>query len=275
MCGICGIVGKPDEVLLRSMLGRMAHRGPDDEGVYLDQLSNGDIVGLGHRRLSILDLSAAGHEPMSDSTGRVWLTFNGEIYNFKELRRILEGLGHSFKSETDAEVIIYAYIEWGIECLSRFNGIFAFAIWDSREETLFVARDRLGVKPVYYARTEVGFVFASEIKAMMAIPGFRREADPAALDQFMTFLWAPDPVTMFKGVEKLPPANYLVYKDGHAETREYWDIEFDEDHTIGEREWTERLRGQLRESVRSQMVSDVPLGAFLSGGVDSSTVVAL
>jgi asparagine synthase (glutamine-hydrolysing) len=275
MCGICGVVGNIDQPLLGAMLARIAHRGPDDEGIYIDQMSSGDLVGLGHRRLSIIDLSPAGHEPMSDSSGRVWLTFNGEIYNFRELRQTLEGLGHSFKSDNDAEVIIYAYIQWGLGCLTRFNGIFAFAIWDSRDETVLLARDHLGVKPLYYAQTPAGFAFASEIKALMAIPGFQRQVDPAALDQYMTFLWTPDPVTIFKGVQKLPPAHYLIYKDGHAETHEYWDVQFHEDRSISEQDWTERLRYQLERSVRSQMVSDVPLGAFLSGGVDSSTIVAL
>ena len=275
MCGICGAIGNVDQSLLSSMLVRIAHRGPDDEGIYLAQTSTGDYIGLGHRRLAIIDLSPGGHEPMSDSTGRVWLTFNGEIYNFRELRRELEGLGYSFRSESDAEVIIYAYVQWGPQCLTRFNGIFAFAIWDSRDESLFIARDHLGVKPLYYADTPLGFAFASEIKALLAVPGMTRAVDPAALDQFMTFLWSPDPVTLFKGVHKLPPAHYLIHKDGRTETHEYWDVRFHEDNSLSEYEWTERLRAQLERCVKLQMVSDVPLGAFLSGGVDSSTVVAL
>jgi asparagine synthase (glutamine-hydrolysing) len=275
MCGICGLVGNADRQLLGAMLGRLAHRGPDDEGIYIDRTSRGDYAALGHRRLSIIDLSPAGHEPMSDSTGRVWMTYNGEIYNFWEIRRQLEGLGYSFKSDTDAEVVIYGYIEWGVDCLKRFNGLFAFAIWDSRDETLFVARDRLGIKPLYYAQTPAGFAFSSEIKAFAAIPGFVREVDRAALDQFMTFLWVPDPVTIFKGVKKLPPGHFLIYKDGNAQVHQWWDVEFNEDHSISEQEWTERVRQQVGDSVRSQMLADVPLGAFLSGGVDSSTVVAL
>src|SRR5205807_2787262 len=150
---ICGVVGRADEQLIKNMLGRIAHRGPDDEGVYVAETSSGERVGLGHRRLSIIDLSPAGHEPMSDATGRIWLTYNGEIYNFKTLRRELESLGHSFKSNTDAEVIIYAYLEWGRECVEKFNGMFAFAIWDSQDESLFIARDRVGIKPLYYADT--------------------------------------------------------------------------------------------------------------------------
>ncbi len=275
MCGICGIVGQPDEQLIKNMLARIAHRGPDDEGVYVAETSSGERIGLGHRRLSIIDLSPAGHEPMSDASGRVWLTFNGEIYNFKELRGELETLGHRFKSNTDAEVIIYAYLEWGRECLARFNGMFAFAIWDSRDESLFLARDRLGIKPLYYADTPAGFAFASEVKALLAIPGAERSVDLEALDQFMTFLWTPGSRTAFRGVSKLPPAHYLVYRNGRAEASEYWDLKFEEDDSIKESEWIERVREQVARSVRAQMLADVPLGAFLSGGVDSSSIVAL
>jgi len=275
MCGICGVVGQPDEQLIKLMLARIAHRGPDDEGVYVAETPSGDRIGLGHRRLSIIDLSPAGHEPMCDASGRIWLTFNGEIYNFKELRRDLETLGHRFKSNTDAEVIIYAYLEWGRECLTRFNGMFAFAIWDSQEESLFLARDRLGIKPLYYADTPAGFAFASEVKALLAIPDTERAVDLAALDQFMTFLWTPGPKTAFRGVSKLSPAHYLVYRNGKAEVSEYWDLKFEEDDSITESVWIERVREQVARSVRAQMLADVPLGAFLSGGVDSSSIVAL
>lgn len=275
MCGICGVVGQADEQLIKSMLARMAHRGPDDEGIYVTETSATGRVGLGHRRLAIIDLSPGGHEPMPDQSNQIWLTFNGEIYNFKELRRELESLGHTFKSDSDAEVIIYAYREWGRDCLSRLNGMFAFAIWDARDESLLLARDRLGIKPLYYANTPAGFAFASEIKALLAIPNFDRAVDLSALDQFMTFLWTPDPKTAFRGVEKLPPAHCLVYRDGRAELFEYWDITFDEDDDISEAEWAERLREQIARSVRAQMIADVPLGAFLSGGLDSSTIIAL
>jgi asparagine synthase (glutamine-hydrolysing) len=275
MCGICGVVGQADEHLIKSMLSRLAHRGPDDEGIYITETSDDRRAGLGHRRLSIIDLSPAGHEPMSDASGEIWLTFNGEIYNFKELRGELESLGHKFRSDTDAEVIIYAYREWGRAFLARLNGMFAFAIWDCRDETLLLARDRLGIKPLYYAETPAGFAFASEIKAILAIPGFERAVDTEALDQFMTFLWTPDPKTAFRGVSKLPPAHYLIYQRGRAEVFEYWDVRFDEDDSLSESEWVERLRGQITRSVRAQMIADVPLGAFLSGGLDSSSIVAL
>jgi asparagine synthase (glutamine-hydrolysing) len=275
MCGICGVVGKADEQLIKNMLARIAHRGPDDEGVYIAETSQQERVGLGHRRLSIIDLSQAGHEPMSDSRGEVWLTYNGEIYNFKEIRSQLEALGHRFKSNTDAEVIIYAYLEWGYECVTRFNGMFAFAIWDSRDESLFLARDRLGIKPLYYSDSPAGFVFASEVKALLAIPNHQREVDLAALDQFLTFLWTPGSRTLFNGVFKLPPAHYLVYRNNTIELSEYWDVRFEEDDSLSESDWTERLREQISRSVSAQMLSDVPLGAFLSGGIDSSTIVAL
>lgn len=257
------------------MMARIVHRGPDDEGVYVTETSTGDRVGLGHRRLSIIDLSTAGREPMSDSTGRVWLTYNGEIYNFKELRGELESKGYCFRSDTDAEVVIYSYLEWGVAALPRFNGMFAFGLWDSRDESLLLVRDRLGIKPLYYAATPAGFAFASEIKALLAIEGMPREVDLEALDQFMTFLWTPGPKTAFRGVLKLPPGHYLIHRNGQSELREYWDLTFEEDDSLSEAEWTERVREQITRSVRSQLVSDVPLGAFLSGGIDSSTIVAL
>ena len=275
MCGICGVAGQADEALLKAMLARIAHRGPDDEGIYLTNTTSGQSVGLGHRRLSIIDLSPAGHEPMRDASGEIWLTFNGEIYNFKTIRRELEAAGHRFRSDSDAEVIIYAYREWGRDFLTRLNGMFALAIWDAREQSLLLARDRLGIKPLYYADTPAGFAFASEIKALLAIPGIERRVDLAALDQFMTFLWTPDPRTIFQGIHKLPPAHYLVYQNGRAETFEYWDVDFNEDDTLTESEWVERLREQIKRSAAMQMVSDVPLGAFLSGGLDSSSLVAL
>src|SRR5262245_30058455 len=232
MCGICGVVGKADEPLLKNMLAAIAHRGPDDEGIYLADNAPGSRVGLGHRRLAIIDLSPAGHEPMSDADGEIWLTFNGEIYNFKEIRVELIKRGVQFKSESDAEVIIYAYREWGLNALTLFNGIFAFAIWDARTKELLLARDRLGIKPLYYAETPAGFAFASEIKAILTIPGARREVDLEALHQYLSFLWTPDPKTIFQGIQKLPPGHFLIYKDGHTDVRQYWDLEFNEDETL-------------------------------------------
>jgi asparagine synthase (glutamine-hydrolysing) len=275
MCGICGVVGRADEQLIKNMLARIAHRGPDDEGIHIAETSTAQRVALGHRRLSIIDLSPAGHEPMTDMSGQIWLTYNGEIYNFLDLRRELEGRGHRFRSDSDAEVVIYAYREWGRDFLSRLNGMFAFALWDSRDESLMIARDRLGIKPLYYMETPAGFAFSSEIKAILAIPGVEREVDVESLNQFLTFLWVPDPKTIFRGIYKLPPAHYLIYKDGRAETFEYWDVKFEEDNALSEGEWIEAVREQIARSVESQMIADVPLGAFLSGGIDSSTIVAL
>jgi asparagine synthase (glutamine-hydrolysing) len=275
MCGICGIVGQADDQLIKNMLARIAHRGPDDEGTYIAAAANGERVGLGHRRLSIIDLSPAGHEPMSDAQGEIWLTYNGEIYNFKELRKELEKCGYRFKSESDAEVVIYAYREWGLNSLALFNGMFAFAIWDGRDNSLLLARDRLGIKPLYYAETPAGFAFASEIKALLAIPNFKREVDLASLDQFLSFLWTPDPDTLFRGVKKLPPAHFLLHQNGQTEVRQYWDLQFNEDDSLSEQEWIEKVREQVERSVRAQMIADVPLGAFLSGGVDSSSIVSL
>jgi asparagine synthase (glutamine-hydrolysing) len=275
MCGICGIVGKADEQLIQNMLASIAHRGPDDEGIYIASAASGARVGLGHRRLSIIDLSPAGHEPMSDTLGEIWLTYNGEIYNFKEIRKELEKRGHQFKSESDAEVVIYAYREWGLNALAMFNGMFAFAIWDGRNNSLLLARDRLGIKPVYYADTPAGFAFASEIKAILSIPNCKREVDLESLNQFLSFLWTPDPDTLFRGIRKLPPGHFLVYQNGRAEVRQYWDLQFNEDDSLSEQEWVERVREQVERSVRAQMIADVPLGAFLSGGVDSSSIVSL
>ncbi|MBI3653902.1 MAG: asparagine synthase (glutamine-hydrolyzing) [Acidobacteria bacterium] len=275
MCGICGVVGQADEQLIKNMLAPIAHRGPDDEGIYIAPAANGERVGLGHRRLSILDLSPAGHEPMRDAQGEIWLTYNGEIYNFKALRKELERCGHHFTSETDAEVVIYAYREWGLNSLAMFNGIFAFALWDGRNNSLLLARDHLGVKPLYYADTPAGFAFASEIKALLAMPNFQREVDLESLNQYLSFLWTPDPYTLFRGVKKLPPAHFLLYQNGRAEVRSFWDVEFNEDDSLTEQDWIERVREQVERSVRAQMIADVPLGAFLSGGVDSSSIVAL
>lgn len=275
MCGICGVVGRADEPLIQRMMDRLVHRGPDDQGVYIGETAGGERVGLGHLRLSIIDLSSAGREPMPDAAEELWLTYNGEIYNFKELRAELEAKGHRFRSNTDAEVLLYAYREWGADCLRRLNGMFAFGIWDRRNESLFLARDRLGIKPLYWAQTPVGFAFASEIKALLAIPGFETEPDPEALDQFLTFLWVPDPGTAFRGVHKLPPGHHLTLRNGALTIAGYWDLVFDEDNTASEEEWIDKLRAQIGRSVRGQLASDVPLGAFLSGGLDSSTVVAL
>ena len=281
MCGIAGLVSRDPERRLPAMLRAIGHRGRDDEGQWLSRpLSDGRSCALGHRRLSIIDTSAAGHQPMLSADGRYSLTFNGEIYNYRELRAELAARGHAFRTETDTEVLLAAFAEWGPECLARLNGMFAFAVWDDEEQALTLARDRLGIKPLYYATASAGdgeaFVFGSEIKAVLASGLTERALDPEGLHQQLTFLWTPDPHTLFRGVLKLPPAHVLTYRDGRATVREWWDVSFDEiDEGRGEDWWRERVLETLDRVVRMEMVADVPLGAFLSGGVDSSSIVAL
>lgn len=278
MCGICGTVGTFDPANVERMLSRIAHRGPDDQGVYTsDPGPTGAHAALGHRRLSIIDLSAAGHQPMTDAEGRYWMTFNGEVYNYRALRDELRAKGCEFRSGTDSEVILYAYREWGAECVTRFNGMFALAIWDTRERTLFAARDRLGIKPFYWTMLPDGFAFASEFKAFLDMPGFDRTVDIEALNQYLTFLWVPDPRTIFRSVQKLRPGHTLIYREGDLEPEiaEFWDVPFDVDRATSEGEWRERILEELGRAVDRRLIADVPLGAFLSGGVDSSMIVGL
>lgn len=278
MCGICGIVDgdgrlAPDEALVGRMAATLAHRGPDDRGVLV--LAGGPpAVALGHARLSIIDLSPAGHQPMSNEDGSVHLVCNGEIFNFEELRAGLEGRGHRFASRTDSEVLVHAWEEYGEECLARLVGQFAFAVWDGRLKTLFLARDHTGIKPLYYFHEGGRFAFASEIKALLECPGAPREVDPHGLDDLLTYEFIPSPRTILAGVRKLPPAHCLTLRDGSAVVRRYWEPRY-EPLRLPEEELCRRLMPVLREAVKSQLVSDVPLGAFLSGGLDSSTVVAL
>jgi asparagine synthase (glutamine-hydrolysing) len=279
MCGIAGLVGRDPERSLPAMLKAVEHRGRDDEGRWLSRpLADGRSCALGHRRLSIIDTSPAGHQPMLSGDGRYALTFNGEIYNYLDLRAQLEARGREFRTRTDTEVLLAAFAEWGEACLARLNGMFAFAVWDEREQALTLARDRLGIKPLYYATGTDGdsFVFGSEIKAVLASGLVERALDPEGLHQQLTFLWTPDPHTLFRGVRKLPPAHVLTYRDGGVRLREWWDLSFDEiDEGRTEGWWRERVLETLDRVVRMEMVADVPLGAFLSGGVDSSAIVAL
>jgi asparagine synthase (glutamine-hydrolysing) len=283
MCGIVGLITGDPERRAGAMLGAVAHRGFDDEGVWT---SGPDAEGrracLGHRRLSIIDTSPAGHQPFLSTDGRYALTYNGELYNYLELRRELEAKGRRFRTETDTEVLLAAFEEWGEGCLARLNGMFAFAVWDDRERRLTLVRDRLGIKPLYYSNVEgragepASFAFASEAKAILAGGLVKAELDPAGLHQQLTFLWTPDPQTLFRGIESLPPGHLLVWRDGRAEVREWWDVSFDEtDEGRGEDWWRERVLETLDRVVRMEMVADVPLGSFLSGGVDSSVVTAL
>ena len=280
MCGISGVVNCGDRETLARMTHVQAHRGPDDSGLWDRKFPDGSYIGLGSRRLAILDLSPVGHMPMCNEDRTVWITYNGEIYNFAELRQELESKGHRFASHTDTEVIIHLYEEEGPDCVKRLNGMFAFAICDLRSATptLFVARDHFGVKPFYYFHDGQRFAFASEIKALLQIPEIEAELDPASLHQYLTFLWVPDPKTMFRRILKLPAGHYATLRKGELKLTQYWDLTFPAAHqtyTRSEDDLAEEVRERFRRSVEAQMVSDVPIGAFLSAGLDSSGIVAM
>ena len=278
MCGIAGLVSRNPETLIGPMLDSIEHRGRDDQGVWLSQAidDSGNRVCLGHRRLAIIDPTPAGHEPMLSPDGRYVLTFNGEIYNYRELRDELRPRGHQFKTDCDAEVLLAAIGEWGWQGISRLNGMFAFAVWDNRERTLTLVRDHVGIKPLYYATLQNGFVFGSEIKAILASKLITPRLNPEALHQFLTFLWAPDPNTLFEGVKTVPPGHYLQFKDNEVKLTEWWDVSFDEtEEHRSDAWWQERVLEKLDRVVKVEMVADVPLGSFLSGGIDSSGIVAM
>ncbi|HEY7217439.1 MAG TPA: asparagine synthase (glutamine-hydrolyzing) [Candidatus Binatia bacterium] len=274
MCGIVGLYEWPVEAeavpaLLRSMCATITHRGPDDEGIFAAK-----GIGLGMRRLSIIDV-AGGHQPIQNENGDVTLVFNGEIYNYRALRDALEAGGHSFSTRTDTETIVHGYEEDGPECVNSLNGIFAFALWDAAARRLMLARDRMGVKPLYYTSARGGVAFASEIKALLALPGIERTLNLEAAGQFFRMGFVPAPLTLFRGIYKLPPATRLIAERGGIRTEQYWDMSFAPPESAPSfDESCEELRALLRTAVADQMVSDVPLGAFLSGGVDSSAVVA-
>jgi asparagine synthase (glutamine-hydrolysing) len=280
MCGISGLANCGDRETLARMTAIQAHRGPDDFGLWEQRFPDGCYFALGSRRLAILDLSPDGHMPMGNPQGTLWITYNGEIYNFRELRHELQAKGYCFVSESDTEVVLRLYEEEGPDCVKRLNGMFAFAICDLRSGTpsLFVARDHFGVKPFYYAHQGDRFAFASEIKALLQVPGIHAELDPEALHQYLTFLWVPDPGTMFRGIQKLPAGHYAVFCDGQLRLTKYWDLSFpsaDASYAKSEDELAEEIRERFRRSVKSQMISDVPIGAFLSAGLDSSSIVAI
>jgi len=257
-----------DPVTLQSMCRRLRHRGPDDEGFYADTSAQ-----LAMRRLSIIDL-ATGHQPVTNETRTVWLVYNGEIYNYRELRRRLEQRGHVFASHSDSEVIVHAYEEYGDDCLAHFNGMFAIALWDAPRRRLLLARDRIGIKPLYYWAGPEQLVFGSELKAVMAYPRLEATLDAEALDQFLTLEYIPAPRTIFADVRKLPAGHKLVFSPAGLAVTSYWDISF-APSTADQADCAEELRALIQDAIRLQLVSDVPLGAFLSGGLDSSTVVAL
>jgi asparagine synthase (glutamine-hydrolysing) len=284
MCGIAGLIGREAQRYISSMLETIEHRGRDDEGIWTSAPidDTGSRVSLGHRRLAIIDTSEAGHQPMLSADGRYVLTFGGEIYNYRELREQLQSKGHVFRTQTDTEVLLNAFAEWGKECLPRLNGMFHFAVWDNRVRSLTIARDHVGIKPLYYfydpgAGIKPGsFIFSSEVKAILATGLVERALDPEALNQFLTFLWAPDPNTLFRGIKTLPPAHVLTFQNNEIKIAEWWDVSFDDiEEGRSERWWQERVLETLERTVNMEMVADVPLGSFLSGGVDSSGIVAM
>ena len=284
MCGIAGIIHLQPTQIIGPMLQTIEHRGRDDEGVWTSEPIDdfGRRVCFGHRRLSIIDTSPGGHEPMFSHNQRYVLTFNGEIYNYRDLREQLMGAGHQFRTDSDADVLLAAFAQWGSNCVSRLNGMFAFAIWDKDERTLTLARDHVGIKPLYYsnipadAKDPGTFLFASEVKAILAAGLIRPSINPEALHQFLTFLWSPDPNTLFAGIQTVPPGHVLQFHDGEVKLNQWWDVSFDQ-ITEGKPEawWRDRVLETFDRVVKMEMVSDVPLGSFLSGGVDSSGIVAL
>jgi asparagine synthase (glutamine-hydrolysing) len=253
------------------------HRGPDDGGQWETKTRDGGWMGLGSRRLAILDLSPAGHMPMTTSDGRFTIVYNGEVYNYPALRKELEGKGYSFRSHCDTEAVLYLYQEFGHAAIRRLNGMFALGIWDREREELFLARDHFGIKPLYYCQLGGRFGFASEIKSLLELPGLQPRIDLQALHQYLTFLWVPDPLTMFEGVYKLPAGHFGILREGKLEVRQYWNLEFppaNHNFTSSNGDLATELRERFVASVKSQMLSDVPLGSFLSAGLDSSAIVA-
>ncbi|MBN1560738.1 asparagine synthase (glutamine-hydrolyzing) [candidate division KSB1 bacterium] len=273
MCGICGVIHRnkdhPVECAdVQKMCHAMEHRGPDDEGQFVHE-----NIGIGMRRLSIIDLST-GHQPIFNQDRSMAIVFNGEIYNHIDIRKELTARGYLFSTKTDTEAILHAYEEWGTDCVNRLNGMFAFAIWDGRNKRLFLARDRLGIKPLYYYCDELQFVFASELKSIVQLDSVPREIEPKALDIFLTFEYIPSPYSIFANIFKLPPGHWMLYQDGRIQTQQYWNVEY---HCTmaGEAALNARLEELLEDAVKIRLMSDVPLGAFLSGGLDSSSIVAM
>jgi asparagine synthase (glutamine-hydrolysing) len=275
MCGITGIVSiAPPRPIERGVLAAMnrvmTHRGPDAEGTFEEP----GYVGMAMRRLSIIDLET-GDQPLANEDATVQVVFNGEIYNFRELRQSLESRGHRFRTRTDTETIVHAYEEYGDDCVTHLRGMFAFALWDARRKRLLLARDRVGIKQLYYTVVDGQLLWGSELKSVLVHPAVERRLNPAALNHFLTFLYVPAPHTIFAGVHELPAAHVLVVEAGEVHLRSYWELRYQVDHTMGAGEAAEGLRAHLDDAVKARLVSDVPLGAFLSGGIDSGTVVGL
>src|SRR5271170_821923 len=275
MCGICGkfVFGANERVspeLVRAMADTIRHRGPDDEGYYVS-----GPVGLGFRRLSIIDLQS-GHQPLSNENGSVWIVFNGEIYNYRELRADLVSKGHIFKTKSDTEVIVHLFEEYGRDCVQKLRGMFAFAIWDSVQKSLFLARDRVGIKPLYYYLDKNFLSFGSEMKAILVDPAVHREIDPAMIDRFLTFFYVPGSTTLLRNFFKLEPGHWLAVQDGKIQIQSYWDFDFQpsDDHKSSEA-LEQEVIDVLDEAVQLHMISDVPVGFLLSGGVDSTAMLSL
>ncbi len=277
MCGIVGTLNFDkeklvDSAVLKRMTDILFHRGPDDEGFYIQQ-----NIGLGFRRLSIIDLNT-GHQPLANSNNSVYIVFNGEIYNYQEQREILKKKGYQFKTLTDTEVILHLYEEYGVDCLQYLRGMFAFAIWDNNKKQLFCARDRFGIKPFYYYLDSQKFVFGSEIKAILKNEEIDKTLSYDAIDSYFTFGYITSDISIYKNIKKLQPGHYLLisFKDKVSiDIQRYWDIYFEPDYSKSQDQWKEEIESCLLETVKLHMISDVPLGAFLSGGIDSSSVVAM
>lgn len=275
MCGITGLFyfdnkKKVEEKLLHEMTDTLIHRGPDSKGVIVD-----NNIGLGFRRLSIIDLTSSGNQPMCNENKDIWMVLNGEIYNYKELTLSLIQKGHTFKSKTDTEVVIHAYEEYGTNCLEFLDGMFAFAIWDKKRNIFFVARDRFGIKPLVYTINKNYFAFGSEIKAILKIPNINKDIDNQAVWQYFSLMQVPAPYTIYKNIKKLLPANAMIIKsDGSCKTWQYWDVKLQENHSISLKQWKEQLINSFNSAMVRHLNADVPVGIFLSGGLDSSALVA-
>jgi asparagine synthase (glutamine-hydrolysing) len=269
MCGICGTKGIQDRDLLQRMTETLSHRGPDSDGYYLDEQ-----VSLGVRRLRIIDL-VTGDQPMHNEDSSIIAVLNGEIYNYKELTAELKGRGHRFYTNSDTEVLLHLYEDFGEDFMHKLRGMFAFAIWDKRDSKLFLARDRLGIKPLYYIYKDNKFMFASEMRALLEDKSISRELDPEALDYYLSFLYIPAPLSVIKSIKKLLPGHSLSLKNGSLDIRRYWRLDFLTQHTRSDSSLRESMFDVLTETMKTHLVSDVPLGVFLSGGIDSSLIVAL
>jgi asparagine synthase (glutamine-hydrolysing) len=271
MCGIAGYAGVDEPAILQRMADAMSYRGPDDSGVWWD---SSERAGLAHRRLSVIDLSSAGHQPMTIDDGDFCISYNGEIYNFQDHRRRLEARGIAFRSRTDTEVVLRLYQERGLDALQVLNGMFAFALWDRAKRRMLLARDHAGIKPLYYATQGQAIYFASEIKALLTVPAIPNSLNERALESYLTFLWVPGEETLMRGIRKLEPGHYLLWEQGQIAIKPWFALSYEPEHGRTAAEWVDEVRAAVLSATRRQVVADVPLGAFLSGGLDSSSLVA-